>query len=320
MLIWRSTSPAALGRLLTLMAQERRRPRPRRALDTRSCGDTVLGFNDRPLIATCADLYSLAAALEREAAGQYSRLAQALRCQGNDSLAVLFHRLSACEAEHLSLVCAWASAEGLDAGRPPSFRWDPIEGPPAQVSILTPRLALAHAIRNEERASAFYRDIARATPCPQVRAHAERMAAEELEHVLLLRRRERETPARPLDGPRWRSLVVRLEADCGRRHRAAAELLRRWRRPALAALFQDLAEDAEVALRKAGHATIFSGTGAITAAGPEHLMRQEETHLSATFARLHDAAPGEDGEPALRRAAARLARLRDGAARHGAAA
>ncbi len=315
MLIWRSTSSAALGRLLTLMAQERRRPHPARALDVRTCGGGIFGFNDRPLIATCADLYGLAAAMEREAAGQYSRLAQTLRCQGDDEMAALFHRMSACEADHLSLVCAWADAEGIDADIPPTFRWDPIEGPPGRLSLLTPRMAMAHAIHNEERAFAFYRDIAASTPCPQVRAHAERLAAEELDHVLLLRRKACEAPNRPLNGRSWRDMVVAVETDCGQRHRAASDFLRGRRQAGLAALFQDLAEDAEIALRDAGHSMVFEGGPSVTAACPESLVDQEARHLDGLFTRLHAAAP-PDGDDALTRMAGRLARLRDGSARH----
>lgn len=321
MLIWRSTSPAALGRLLTLMADERR---PRRA--RHQPGETAMGFNDRPLVQTPEDLYRLSAALEREAAGQYARCAHLLRCQGNRQTAALFDRLGALETDHLHQVETWAQAAGIESPPLPAFRWDPIEGPPAHLHGITPHQALTHALVNEERAYAFYHAIAATTPDPEVRTVAERLAAEELDHVLLLREE-----VRRLEAPRyqscapdlggWHAIAVQVELDCGRRSQSAAQQARRWRQQTLAGLFQGLAEEAETALRGLGRPTVFSGDGAVTAASPAHLLRAEEERLAATFDRIQalgaQASPPVAAQAAITagRLAGRLARLRDTACR-----
>jgi rubrerythrin len=348
MVIWRSTSPATLGRLLTLMARDRRpasgpvrkAPRavplpPRRAAEPLSSPPPPppsMDFNQRPTITDCKALYSLAAAQEREAERQYRTLAATFRKQGDGLRAALFRRLADFEAEHLDQIRSWAIEAGPGADGPPPFRWDDIlaERPSHRLADLGPLQALHHCIHNEERAYALYRDIAAATPDAAVRDHAERLASEELEHLLTLRQEERWLrpkiqPAHrdtAVDDQRWTALLVHAETDCGRRHRAAAVTMRRWGLPDLANLFQDLSEDAEAALRAQGRAVIFTGSGQIEPPGPRHLMQSEAAHMLGVFDTLqygcHLAANDSLAHRAradTARAVARLARIRDASTR-----
>lgn len=318
MQIWRSTSPATLGRLLTLMAEQRRKTSPQK--------DRSMGFDNRPRIDSPEALFRISAALEREAAGQYARCAHILRCQGDLEMAALFDRLGALETAHLHQIETWARQAGADAQPLPAFRWDPIEGPPPHLHGITPQRALAHALANEERAYAFYHDIATDASDAQVRTLAKQLAREELEHVLLLHEelRRPETPAFTscaLDLGGWHAFAVQVEMDCGRRSQSAAQQAHRWHHQDLAALFQSLTKEAEATLRRLGRPTVFSGSGAITAASPAHLLRAEEERLRTTLDRVQDlgsqarAAVAAQTTQTAASLAGRLARVRDAGCR-----
>lgn len=158
--------------------------------------DTVT-FDSVPEITTPEDLFALAAAMEREAARRYRQLAARMEALGEAALVDLFRRLEHMEAEHEAGLDAWARRAGVaeSASMPrPAFRWDGAEGigekALAEVGgaeVLTPWTALSLAVHNEERAFAFYATVAARTADARVRAHAETMATEELEHVALLR-------------------------------------------------------------------------------------------------------------------------------------
>nr|WP_295834221.1 ferritin family protein [uncultured Azospirillum sp.] len=136
----------------------------------------------------------VAVGMEHEAALRYGQLAGIVARQGKSELAALFGRLAELEKAHEDELTQWAERDGLRAPQPVRFDWrmpetfDQAEG----AQLFGPYEALAVAVRNEERAFAFYTYVAASALTEEVRRRAEGMAREELEHVSLLRRWRRE--------------------------------------------------------------------------------------------------------------------------------
>lgn len=148
-------------------------------------------------VRSLAELFALAQSMEREAAERYAELAETMRAQGSDALAAVFDRLTAEEREHLDFVARLSMSE---TGAPPQsaqLKWSPADAMDVEDFDATdPRLlseyrALAVAVRNEERAFAFWSYVAAQAESAAVREAAEQMARTELEHVSALRRERR---------------------------------------------------------------------------------------------------------------------------------
>lgn len=143
------------------------------------------------------EVFAIADAIEHEAATRYAELAARMRGDGNPALAEVFDRLAAEERGHVGTVARWAERESGHAPDPRHLRWDlsgtfDDEGASAAApALLTAYGALSMAVRNEERAFAFWTYVAANAPSDEIRHAAERMAREELEHVSLLRRERR---------------------------------------------------------------------------------------------------------------------------------
>ncbi|MGA2794150.1 MAG: ferritin family protein [Roseiarcus sp.] len=109
--------------------------------------------------------------------------------------------------------------------------------------------ALAFAVRNEERAFAFYTYVAAEADDPDVRALAEELARDELEHAALLRHRRRrafhaERPAAaeiPPSVDALRAMARRWDAEAAAAHAALATTLDEAGETADAAIFRRLA-------------------------------------------------------------------------------
>ncbi|QRM27673.1 ferritin family protein [Microvirga sp. VF16] len=143
------------------------------------------------------ELFAIASAMEHEAATRYAEIAVRMRLEGNPSLAEVFERLSADEQGHLDSVAAWSqSAKGQNPD-PTAIRWKlPEAFDDEGVATTDPKLlsayrALSMAVRNEERAFAFWSYVAAHAEAPEIQDAAEAMAHEELGHVSILRRERR---------------------------------------------------------------------------------------------------------------------------------
>ncbi|MGY3603980.1 MULTISPECIES: ferritin-like domain-containing protein [unclassified Bradyrhizobium] len=144
------------------------------------------------------ELFALANAMEQEAADRYSELAEEMRAQDRDDLAAVFAQLAAAEREHVDSVTRWSLSRRGKAPDPALVRWDAPETFDAETMaeikasrLTTPYRALAMAVRNEERAFAFWSYVAAFTADPEIRKAAEAMAREELAHVATLRKERR---------------------------------------------------------------------------------------------------------------------------------
>lgn len=145
-------------------------------------------------IDTVEKLLAVAEGLEREAARRYRALAARMRRQGDAEMAAQFDALARMEDRHVSQVADRAQAIVGRAQVSAPVAW---ELPPnydeeeARGATLSAYQALAFAVRNEERAFVFYTYVAADARIPALRALAEDLARDELEHASILRRHRR---------------------------------------------------------------------------------------------------------------------------------
>lgn len=148
-------------------------------------------------IRSMGELLATALIMEKESADRYADLAGRMRAAGRRELADVFDRLVREETGHIDMVVSW-SRQVIQ--KPPEI--PPPEAVPQDVfdeegiGFVSPELvdayrSLAIAVRNEERAFAFWSYVAAHGAAPEIREAAERMAREELEHAKTLRRERR---------------------------------------------------------------------------------------------------------------------------------
>lgn len=148
-------------------------------------------------VKTLEELFAIAHAMEHEAAERYADIAGRMNDEGNLGLAAVFERLSADEKGHLDQVAHWSEQVRGKAPDPALIRWKlPETFDDEGAATIDPRLqnayrALAMAVRNEERAFAFWSYVAAQATVPEIQQAAEAMAREELGHVATLRRERR---------------------------------------------------------------------------------------------------------------------------------
>lgn len=146
-------------------------------------------------VRSMAEFFALARAMELDAATRYDEIARQLRQQHETGLAVVFETLAETERRHSDEVNLWSEHRGTETAA--ELPWpipDTFDAPPAEVAqskLMTPYQALASAVRHEQRSFVFWTYVAAHAEQEDVKAAAERMALEELEHVSLLRRERR---------------------------------------------------------------------------------------------------------------------------------
>jgi len=144
------------------------------------------------------ELFALANAMEQEAANKYAELAEEMRRQNRSELASVFADLEAAEREHVDSVTAWSQSRRGKAPDPALVRWEAPETFDSDTTAeirtsrrMTAYRALSMAVRNEERAFAFWSYVAGFAEDPEIKKSAESMAREELGHVATLRKERR---------------------------------------------------------------------------------------------------------------------------------
>lgn len=182
------------------------------------------------------ELLAVANALEQEAAARYRVLSSQMQREGDSAMAAQFEMLADIEDRHAAQVAA--RNETL-MGHPPDparIRWDLPAGHDEEASrgaSLSPYQALAYAVRNEERAFAFYTYMAAEAEQPEIRAMAEDLARDELRHAAQLRHYRRrafhaDRPpsfAIPETVDRLRKMARRWDAEAAAAHLALASNL-----------------------------------------------------------------------------------------------
>jgi len=178
------------------------------------------------------ELFALANAMEREAADRYVELADEMQRQDRLDLTAVFTQLAAAEREHVDSVTRWSQARTGRAPDPALVRWQAPQTFESDTAseirgsrLMTPYRALSMAVRNEERAFAFWSYVAAFTDNAEVKAASETMAREELGHVATLRKERRRAYHRENDARRGSSATTTDTIDAGRLERRLAELL-----------------------------------------------------------------------------------------------
>ncbi|WP_128929271.1 ferritin-like domain-containing protein [Bradyrhizobium guangxiense] len=159
---------------------------------------SLLSAEPAGVLESLDELFALAHAMEQEAASKYDSLAEEMRGQGKDELAEVFTKLAAAEREHVDSVTRWSQSRRGIRPDPAMVRWEAPEALPPDAAaevktsrLMTPYRALAMAVRNEERAFAFWSYLAAYSHDPEVKKASEAMAKEELGHVATLRKERR---------------------------------------------------------------------------------------------------------------------------------
>jgi rubrerythrin len=143
------------------------------------------------------ELLAVAMVMEKESAERYAALAERMHAAGRQDLANVFDRLVREETGHIEMVAGWSQQalqhipDILPSEAVPQGVFDD-----ENLKLISPELVDAYrswavAVRNEERAFAFWSYVAANGETVEIREAAERMAREELEHAKTLRRERR---------------------------------------------------------------------------------------------------------------------------------
>lgn len=137
-------------------------------------------------------LMAQALVMEREAVARYTELAEMMETHNNLEVAALFRKMAEYEGHHVAQIQAdmgWAddSIAARQAGA-----WAGPESPESvpvdeMHYLMHPWHALQLALAAEQRAVAFFEDLAQRATTDTVRRAAEEMRDEEVEHVELVR-------------------------------------------------------------------------------------------------------------------------------------
>ena len=148
-----------------------------------------------------AAFMSRAYAIELEATERYAQFAEQLETHNTPEVAQLFRKLSEIEARHAKRILSEMGWPGLPA-LPPAYAWETPEGPETAPFdslhyLMHPWHALEIALRCELDAKKYYDGIAASRAPRAVREAAKEMAAEEDEHVRLVREWMQRVPKPP---------------------------------------------------------------------------------------------------------------------------
>ncbi|MCC6377463.1 MAG: rubrerythrin [Burkholderiales bacterium] len=130
--------------------------------------------------------------LELDAAERYRELADAMEMHNNREVGALFRKMETIEGKHAESIMhsmEWTSPPPRPRGEAP---WPGFEAPENVAHedvhyLMQPWHALTLALKGEERAVRFFTALANESTVPAVQAAAREMAAEEQEHVDLVR-------------------------------------------------------------------------------------------------------------------------------------
>ena len=141
---------------------------------------------------TLDDFMAQALAMENEAVARYTDFADAMDVHNNREVAAMFRTMARYEAKHARQIMEQMGWTEPPAPPPGGYGWPVLEAPEAAPSdevhyLMQPWHALQLALAAEQRAEAFFGELARAATDDAVRAAALELQAEEAEHVQLVR-------------------------------------------------------------------------------------------------------------------------------------
>ncbi len=158
---------------------------PRRP-ERRKSGTKLTGSGRQS--AAYTEFMAQALAMEQEAAERYDELADQMEVHNNEEVAKLFRKMADVERKHSERVLGKMPGKAPPR-RPPIAPGEmPESVPTGEAHYLMPAYrALELALESEQRAEKFFDSAARSTRDARVRAAATEMAAEEREHVRLIK-------------------------------------------------------------------------------------------------------------------------------------
>lgn len=275
-------------------------------------------------VASVTDILAVATAMEDEATRRYRQMAERMRLQGEQALAALFVFLAGIEERHASQLRR--RAEHM-VGRFPdtaAIQWElpeKFEEEEGRSYLLTPFAALAIAVRNEDRAFAFFAYLAAHARTPKIRQLAEELAKDELEHAALLRRERRRAWRRerphdsdePVDIRSFLAHAAGIESSSAKAHRELSTRLGREGHRLEAALFEKAAKDEELcaadAIKQGGRVPVrpFEGNTPKTIRDGLRLLEYAFDQYAEIVERANDEAVLSAAQEFQRRALERLA-------------
>ncbi len=155
-----------------------------------------------PAIATLADLFGAAYRIEIDAVERYTLLAEQMETHNNPDLVAVFRDLARAEGIHADEIRRQAGDIDVIAHSRRVAVWEKGDSPEeadlaASHYLMTPWHALQMALAGEERALAFFTQIAESAKDAKVKKMAAEFVEEEAEHVNLVHRLLRKYPAPP---------------------------------------------------------------------------------------------------------------------------
>ncbi|MFZ2651890.1 MAG: ferritin family protein [Burkholderiaceae bacterium] len=141
---------------------------------------------------TLQEFMAQALAMEREAVQRYTEFADAMEMHNNREVAKLFRTMAHYEGKHAQQIMSemgWteASAPAADVHAWPGFEAPETVAIDEVHYLMQPWHALQLALAAEQRAEAFFDQLAKAATDASVRRAALELRAEETEHVALVR-------------------------------------------------------------------------------------------------------------------------------------
>lgn len=138
---------------------------------------------------TLEEFMAQALVMERDASQRYTEFADAMEIHNNRDVAALFRTMAGYETKHAEQIMAemnWVEAPGVPPGA-----WPAMEAPETVPSdevhyLMHPWHALRLALAAEQRAEAFFAQLASVADSDSVRRAALELQAEEHEHVELV--------------------------------------------------------------------------------------------------------------------------------------
>lgn len=151
------------------------------------------------VVRTLHDFMAQAWAMERAAAERYTEFADAMEVHNNREVAALFRTMAGYEAKHAAEIMAqmgWTDATVPAIAAP---AWPGFEAPETVALedvhyLMQPLHALQLALAAEQRAEAFFGQLAQAATDESLRRAALELQQEEREHVELVRAWIRKVP------------------------------------------------------------------------------------------------------------------------------
>lgn len=251
------------------------------------------------------EMLAAAHAMEGEAAARYAMLADCMRRVDQQEIAELFAGLAAEERGHVGSVERLAERT-LHHGPDPALVHATLPETFAQedeanaAALLSPYRTLSIAVRQEERAFAFWAYVAAQSDEPALRELAETFARQELMHAAKLRHARRKAFHAERDGLRAtasevddrlspaeiRAKAAQLEAGFAAFCAVAAEQLRSGSDAVTTTLFEKLAGET----RRAAVAAASTGAGTLSEEERQAAVRRGQVHGANGAALLFEAA------------------------------